>query len=227
MCVRGCAHALAPLGACSIDLNYTYFLIPLPAATAKGFPESPLLKWMNAHTSHTSLHLSQTDSWTAGQCWTWDYKQWILRRGGIRSYTLLVQFLLYFESLVFSQSVARFTYPLCYLFLTQVYCLWVTCESSLSWHLNLPAVSSLHGCVCIPVSKTFFCGFFCLLLVFRFWPAPCLSGCLILIAMFVHDLLLPIRLKILHSGLCSSASLPLFYLDSHLPAFTSTVFVFR
>lgn len=144
MCDREYAHALAPLGACSIDLNYTYFLIPLPAATAKGFPEFPLLKWMDAHTSLTSLHLSQTDSWTAGQCWTWDYKQWILRRGGIRSYTLLVNFLLYFESLVFPQSVANFAYPLCYLFLTQVYCLWVTCESSVSLHLNSPAVSSLH-----------------------------------------------------------------------------------
>lgn len=60
--------------------------------------------------------------------------------------------------------------------------------------------------------KDLFCVFFPrLILVFRYWPAPCLFGCLILIAMFVHDLLLPIRLKILHSGLCSSASLPLFY----------------
>lgn len=141
MCVRGYAHALAPLGACSIDLNYTYFLIPLPAATAKGFPEFPLLKWMDAHTSHTSLHLFQTDSWTAGQCWTWEYIQRILRRSGIRSYTLF---------------------------------------------------------------------------------APCLFDCWILIAMFVHDLPLLIRLKILHSGLCSSTSLPLFYLDPHSPAFTST-----
>lgn len=90
MHVREYAHALAPLGACSIDLNYTYFLIPLPAATAKGFPEFPLLKWMDAHTSHTSLHLSQTDSWTAGQFWNRDYKQWILRRGSISSYTLFV-----------------------------------------------------------------------------------------------------------------------------------------
>lgn len=54
---------LAPLGARSRALNYTYVLIPLPVATTKGFPAFPLPKWRDAHTlfltssrAHTHTH---------------------------------------------------------------------------------------------------------------------------------------------------------------------------
>lgn len=120
--------------------------------------------------------------------------------------------LCYFESLVFPQC-SQFYLPSWVLFpCLHSLLMWYTCVLLLCVFL---ARFSLYRCIsaillrllCLVCAMGLFFGFRCV--------AAC---CLVPPTIFVYDLLLPLRLKILLSGLCSSASLPILHLGPHSPA---------